>query len=163
VTTTRNVPASGAVSELLRNDWTPGGGSVAFAGTAPASAFGGSVGMAGNEVVYTPPPGFTGLDSFSYTITNSVRSAQGTVIASVLDTANPLYHISIQNACDRCQFTFTGIPNNFYELESTTNLSANAWDDIQSLYTGSNGVICFGLTNLPSPSFFRFKAVGSTP
>jgi ELWxxDGT repeat protein len=164
VTTTRDVPAGIITNELLQNDWNVDGASVAFAGVATTSSYGGTVSRAGNLVVYTPPAGFSGLDSFSYTITNGGGgAAQGTVKATVLDTLNPLHHIQATRTTNGLLLSFTGIPGDQYQLESATNIDAEIWIKLQNLYIDANGVIQLGLTNVPSPNFFRLKKVNNSP
>lgn len=158
VTTTIDHPVSLTFQEMLQNDGSPDGGAVAFAGVDNSSVFAGNVATVENTVIYTPPPGFSGMDSFSYTITNGMGLARGTVLVSVLNTTNPLHHIVVQHSDRCCQFTFTGIPNSTYRLEMSTNLAAGNWSEVQNLEMSSTGVGQLELTNLPSPSFFRFTA-----
>ena len=77
-----NTAASGF--SVLANDMGPGIAITSFDST---SVHGGSVTM--NTVTgtftYNPPRGFTGTDSFTYTISNAAGSDQGTVVLTVSD------------------------------------------------------------------------------
>jgi uncharacterized repeat protein (TIGR01451 family) len=69
---------------VLANDIGPGLSITAFDAT---SAHGGNVTMntATGTFTYDPPRGFTGTDSFNYTISNSAGSDTGTVVLTVSD------------------------------------------------------------------------------
>ncbi len=77
-----NTSASGY--SVLANDQAPGATITAFDAT---SAHGGNVVMntSTGTFTYDPPRGFTGTDSFNYTISNSAGSDQGTVVLTVTD------------------------------------------------------------------------------
>jgi uncharacterized repeat protein (TIGR01451 family) len=83
---TGNVRIDTAVSgySVLSNDQGPGASITAFDAT---SAHGGNVTMntGTGTFTYNPPRGFTGTDSFNYTITNAAGSDQGTVVLTVSD------------------------------------------------------------------------------
>jgi hypothetical protein len=81
---TGNVQINSANSgySVLTNDQGPGSTITAFDAT---SAQGGSVNMntGTGTFTYNPPRGFTGTDSFNYTISNAAGSDQGTVVITV--------------------------------------------------------------------------------
>ncbi|MCA1816957.1 MAG: Ig-like domain-containing protein [Acidobacteria bacterium] len=85
-TATGNVRIDTATTgySVLANDQVPGGSITAYDA---ASAHGGNVVMntATGTFAYDPPRGFTGTDSFHYTISNSSGSAQATVVVTVTD------------------------------------------------------------------------------
>ncbi|GMG81468.1 hypothetical protein LNKW23_06810 [Paralimibaculum aggregatum] len=53
--------------DVLRNDSDPDDDPLSAALPAAASAAGGTLQISGGELLYTPPPGFVGIDSFTYT------------------------------------------------------------------------------------------------
>jgi len=67
-----NVPNTYPGSLLLANDSDPDGDRLLLVGVTPSymTAQGGTVRLFGGTVRYTPPAGFTGNDSFNYTITD---------------------------------------------------------------------------------------------
>lgn len=77
----RNSPST--LLEVLRNDSSNGGGPLSVTGT--SSAAHGTVGVAagGGGVLYRPTNGYTGSDSFTYTITNGSASSTATVSVNV--------------------------------------------------------------------------------
>ena len=82
--------------DVLANDFTIGGGpEVAIASFAETTANGGTVILNDNgtpddafddSLVYTPAEGFTGTDSFSYTISNALNVAEASVTVQVVQT-----------------------------------------------------------------------------
>lgn len=87
-TTNQNVtlPAS-STRVLTANDTTPAGGPYTYTATAEtkATAHGGSVTIQTNgQFAYTPPSGYTGDDTFTYTVSNGSGTAVGTVTIHVL-------------------------------------------------------------------------------
>lgn len=84
-TTTAGVALTIAREDLLRNDSDPEGDSLEFVdGTLPAH--GALIPEGRLSVIYTPEAGFTGTDTFSYTISDG---HQGTATAVVTITVKP--------------------------------------------------------------------------
>jgi hypothetical protein len=145
--------------DLLQNDEDLDGRPLNLACVSPVSTRGALVSIADTRVIYTPLRGFTGLDTFSYTIANGEGgTAQGTVQVTVLDTPNPLHWIRAALASDRVVLGYTGVPEKSYELETTTNLDSRTWNVLQTFVPSANGFVELELTNCVSPSFFRIKA-----
>jgi uncharacterized repeat protein (TIGR01451 family) len=78
------IDSSSSGYSVLANDQGPGAAITAFDAT---SAHGGSVTMntGTGTFTYDPPRGFTGTDSFNYTLSNAAGSDQGTVVLTVSD------------------------------------------------------------------------------
>jgi uncharacterized repeat protein (TIGR01451 family) len=78
------IDSSNSGFSVLANDQGPGAAINAFDAT---SAHGGNVTMntGTGTFTYDPPRGFTGTDSFNYTIGNAAGSDQGTVVITVND------------------------------------------------------------------------------
>jgi uncharacterized repeat protein (TIGR01451 family) len=78
------IDSAGSGYSVLANDQGAGAGIAAFDAT---SAHGGNVTMntGTGTFTYDPPRGFTGTDSFNYTISNAAGSDQGTVVITVSD------------------------------------------------------------------------------
>src|SRR5262249_10088759 len=70
---TSSAPLSFTAATLLANDR---GTSLTVTSVAASSSAGGHV-TGANPYTYTPPAGFTGIDTFSYTIQNTLGSAVG--------------------------------------------------------------------------------------
>ncbi|HLX60581.1 MAG TPA: Ig-like domain-containing protein [Planctomycetota bacterium] len=95
ITAQQNSPRLVAVSVLLSND-SPGPSNesaqtLTLTGVSAASTQGGTVTLNANVVTYTPPSGFSGTDTFTYTITDNgltdgtpdPKTATGTVTVNV--------------------------------------------------------------------------------
>jgi len=73
---------------VLENDSDPDGNPLTITGTTdPAN---GSVTISGDQVVYTSDPGFTGTDSFTYSISNGAATSSATVTVTVQPADRPL-------------------------------------------------------------------------
>ncbi len=73
---------------VLANDSDPDSGPSALTVVSVGSASNGSTEISGNQVIYTPNPGFYGaIDSFSYTISDGASMDQATVTVTVNDTS----------------------------------------------------------------------------
>jgi hypothetical protein len=107
---TGNVRINSANSgySVLANDQGPGAVISAFDAT---SAQGGSVNMntGTGTFTYNPPRGFTGADSFNYTISNAAGSDTGTVVITVSDMV-----WFINNAAGACSSDCDGRLTNPY-------------------------------------------------
>ena len=67
----RDVPLVFDVASLLANDVDPDGDTpLVLAFPDEATTRGGSIGLADGMVTYTPPPGFTGTDRFTYSLSD---------------------------------------------------------------------------------------------
>ena len=96
-------------SVLLGNDSDPDGDAITLAGLANMTTAGGRVTLFGGIINYTARDGFTGIDTFTYTIQDSAgATAVGTVSISVSGTARLT---AIQPNADRTiVLEFTGPP-----------------------------------------------------
>ena len=91
-TTTENSPVT--IANLLANDSDPDGDALSISGADAKSAEGGTVVNNGDGTfTYTPPAGFSGTDSFSYTVSDgNGAEAQGKVnitVTRVVSVNNP--------------------------------------------------------------------------
>ncbi|MBC8162714.1 MAG: Ig-like domain-containing protein, partial [Roseiflexaceae bacterium] len=94
----RDTPRTVAAPGLLLNDT---GTSLGVVVASPATTAGGSVAIAADgSFVYTPPAGYTGPDSFSYTATNALGSDSATVSISAEGAPQLLSTSPANNAAD---------------------------------------------------------------
>jgi hypothetical protein len=78
IQTNQNSPLN--ISDLLANDTSPSGSPLSIVGADIRSQNGGSVQLLNNNtVLYTPPADLTGLDRFTYTVSDGVNQATGQV------------------------------------------------------------------------------------
>ena len=78
---------STATISVLSNDSDPDRGPLPLSIQSAVSTSNGTTSIVGNNVIYTPDPGFYGADTFSYAITDGELSASATVTVNVQSTA----------------------------------------------------------------------------
>jgi Concanavalin A-like lectin/glucanases superfamily/Bacterial Ig domain len=152
-----NIP----VSALLANDNSLNG---PLSITNVSSASGASVALQSQNsiVAYSPPPGFSGIDSFSYIVTDTHRSATGMVSVVVIAAgAPPFNHLNMSGFPSDLQFSYSGIPGQQYELQSATSVTGPWYNIFPSFYANQQGIIQYrNATTAPPPSrFFRMLLV----
>lgn len=142
--TTENTPITVSAVKLLANDDDPEGGAISLTGASSTSAQGGNVTVVGDTVTFTPKAGFTGRDTFTYTISSaSGATATGTVEVTVSPAAAPSQNlISIQRLeLGTVIVQFVGIPGRAYRIQASTDLQT--WTDIGTASANFRGAINF--------------------
>jgi hypothetical protein len=154
-----NTALSVPLGKFLCNDGWEIGDVPTIELTNSVSALGGTVFVATNALVYTPPVGFSGMDSFTYRLrgtfgdeeyaTVSVRVGMGvnqgaTVVSLVRESATSVMV---------CLF---GAPNQTYNVEQSTNLTT--WTNIGQLTADATGSMTYNYAIAPvEKRFYRFK------
>ena len=87
VFTARNTPRDIDAAVLLVNDTDADGDTLSISSVTSPSRAGGTVALSGSTVTYTPAAGFTGSDTFDYTITDG-RNGSSTATVCVRVEAN---------------------------------------------------------------------------
>jgi len=121
------------------------------------STNGGTVGLSGGQITYSPAPGFIGLDRFTYTVNDGhggfgsadvnvqVRSGDG-------QSGNMLPLVTTAGGF---QVSFAGIPGRTYTLQRGPAITG-PWSTIASVTVDSEGIGTFADTNSPpSSAFYR--------
>jgi len=148
------------IATLLANDSDSGGDAVTFVSAGPASTNGGAVMTQDGWITYTPLPGFTNADSYSYVIANSGGlQATGIVAIAILVDSAPAQNIGniedLGNGSTRIHFN--GIPGRNYSVQYTENLQAPAWQTLGAATADATGK--FDFTDTPPvsspPRFYR--------
>jgi peptidoglycan-N-acetylglucosamine deacetylase len=133
---------------------------------APTSTNGGSVSWSGGMVTYSPPAGFSGQDTFTYTLSDgNGGSAQGTVLVTITPlNAQTLNLISLQLTPTNCLLQFAGIPARSYIIQSAPTV-AGPWTDLSGpIAADPTGLVQFLDTNPPAPiQFYRTIISGGNP
>lgn len=135
------------------------GDTLSVTGVSAASVQGGSVafGADGLTIIYTPANGFTGADSFTYTLSDGVGSATGTVNVTV-NAANVGSTITALDTSILGQVTLTasGIPGTSYTIQYSDD-SGGMWIPFANHATAApNGVITYTDYN-PNPSMRWYR------
>jgi len=154
-----NTAVAVPLNKFLCNDSLEIGDVPTIELTNSISAQGGTLGLATNTLVYTPPVGFSGVDTFTYRLRGmfgdedyasvSVRVGAGvnqgaTVVSLVRESASSVMV---------CLF---GAPNQAYNVEQSTNLTT--WASIGQLTADTTGSMTYHYTIEPvEKRFYRFK------
>ncbi|MFZ1073595.1 MAG: glycoside hydrolase family 88 protein [Verrucomicrobiia bacterium] len=115
------------------------------------------------NVTYTPNPGFTGIDSFTYQACDSGGNCStGTVTVLVVGTnAVPAFdaQLSLAPVTSWPMISFPTVSNHVYEVDYADSLAPPAlWNSLAPDQTGSNSVISVNDTNPAPQRFYRVKA-----
>jgi hypothetical protein len=139
------------VAKLLHDDSDPDGDALALSGVSASSVNGGSVAVMLTDVVYTPPTGFTGVDRFTYTISDGRGgTASAEVEVFVASGSLPsLNQVSLTVGPQGVLVRFAGIPGRYYDLQRTTDLVN--WVTLANLQAPLHGIIEYLDTNPPQP------------
>jgi hypothetical protein len=103
------------------------------------------------NLVYTPPPSFSGEDSFRITITDVCGA---NVVGTVSVTVGPPPGI-VSLPGGAMQIHFQGIPGRSYPIQRSTDLAA--WSVIATVTADQSGLVVFSDESPPLPSaYYRF-------
>ena len=134
------------VFDLLDNDTDADGDDVTLASFSSTSAEGGTITQDGGYLTYTPEPGFDGVDTFTYTVSDGWGgvSATGTVTITVNNVAGaepgPMTLV-VNLAGNNVTGTFTGSPGKTYILQRSTSLLAGSWIDVDTEVAPESGIV----------------------
>jgi len=138
---------------LLASDTDPDNDILTLTSVVPTSVGGGAVIASNNWVFYTPPPGFTNSDNFSYVIADGYGlQATGSVsVAIIIDLAQSQNIATITNLGNNASFIrFQGIVARPYTIQYTTNLGMPGWLSLGAATADSTGSFTF--TDTPTNS-----------
>jgi hypothetical protein len=148
------------LSKLLRNDGVPQGnlvspfGPISVVHVRATSTNGGAVTLGASNVTYTPLPGFSGIDRFTYTVSDgqSFGSAQVEILVvnGTLPSENQVALIPTPNGV---LIRFAGIPGRTYQVQRATAV-VGPWSTVATLVAPLHGIIQYEDTNPPQPTAF---------
>jgi hypothetical protein len=147
VSTPFNTPVT---INVLQNDNDPDGHVLSLSSTpvVVAPAAGATITVSGNSLIYTPPPGFVGTDSFQYEMQDSYGAkARATVTVSIINRAP----IAVAD-------TFTVIGSNTTQLAVLANDSDPDGEPITLVNNFVNPL--HGTLTIDSYKFVDYKATG---
>lgn len=152
-------PASITLGKILAEAADPDGDALTVTAAGPASAQGGTATLAAGAILYTPPGGFAGTDSFSVTITDARgASVTGTVTVTVAGDSgigsNPPAVTMLPGG--GAKIDFQGIPGRSYEIQRSTDLEN--WIVLATLQAGPSGGVSHTDETPPAGSaFYRLR------
>lgn len=133
--------SSNNVLPVLANDFDPNGDAITINGTTQPNAGGDLRTTPGTttELIYTPAPGFTGSETFAYTITDGRDGqATATVVISVID---PLVPNTPPRALPDDFRVRTNSSNNPLDVLAN-DIDPDAGDELTIIATGATSVDC---------------------
>jgi hypothetical protein len=141
------------VATLLSNDSDADGDPVQLLSVSATSTNGGTVTWSDDWIFYTPVPGFTNVDAFTYTIADSHNAqATGTVLIQVKEDVVPSPNLLLTNLGNGSyRLRFDGIPGMTYRIECTDNLLPPAWQPLGSATADPAGQ--FEYVDTPPPGW----------
>ena len=151
--TTQDRPLGLPLAKLLANDSDPEDDplSVIFVSS---SINGATVLLTATNVIYTPPPGFTGVDGFTYTISDGQggKAAAQVEVMVVSGDLPPLNHLSIQRTPAGLLLRFVGSAEGTCAWQRSTNLLN--WITLSNAVVPLHGLLEFLDPDPPLPAAF---------
>jgi hypothetical protein len=155
-----------AMAELLSNDLPSANDedkrSLSITAVPATSAQGGTVSRKGVWVIYTPNSDAvgSGTDSFTYTLSNGVKTATGTVTVNLGSMPDFTLRIEIESMEDRADggktVTFAVAPSKRFEVEATSNLNGS-WSSLGTMTSGPDGRLVVEDPQAGSSRFYRVR------
>jgi subtilase family serine protease len=139
------------VSTVLANDSDPENENLTLISAGPTSTNGGSVVVNNNWIFYTPLPGFTKTDAFSYVIADSGGAqATGLVLITVpVDLSQSQNIVSIVSLGNNASLiSFQGIAGRTYTIQYSQSLQTPVWQTLGTSTAGATGA--FEFTDTPA-------------
>lgn len=150
--------------KLLANDSDADGDTISISAVTTPTAQGGSAIVSGSDVLYTPPAGYSGSDSFTYTLSDGRgQTGLGTVTVTVRDPNdagnNPA---TIRNlGGGNFGIQFAGIPSFPYQVQYSGAVTG-PWTDFGSPITATaTGAVA--TTDASPEASTRFYRIVSVP
>lgn len=155
----KNQPTTVLAGKLLARASDVDGDTLTLTGASAASAQGGTVSLVATGVLYSPPNGYTGADSFTVTISDGRGgSVTGTVNVVVSAGSNPSANqasLTI-NGDGTVDVLFYGIPGRTYQIQRSTDLLN--WTTLQTIAAGVDGRLpLYDATPPPGAAFYRTR------
>lgn len=162
VSTPFETAATISLGKLLATANDPEGDAMTITAAGPSSAQGGTVALQAGSILYTPPTGFSGSDSFTVTVADIHNSTvQGTISVNVgtppgsggQGTNSPV--LTPLPGGDMA-ISFQGIPGRSYQIQRSTDLSN--WTPMTTVQAAANGAVTYTDEDPPQPSaFYRLR------
>lgn len=151
-----NLPAQTSTIRLLANDYDEDGDTLEIVHVSSPSTQGGLLVLQGDILTYTPPFGFVGDDSFTYTISDG-RGGIATATVTVTVAAGGPLALRIEVVGSAVVIQFAAVPGWGYTVQRASDISG-PWVNIDSITAPVGGVFLFIDNDPPSPmAFYRLS------
>jgi hypothetical protein len=155
--TTLSIPLASLLAQASDADSDP----LSLTAAGPASEAGGSAALQATAVLYTPPAGFSGQDSFPVTLSDGRGGLTlGTVTVSIGAAPNPATLpekspvITTVNG-NQVQLSMTATPGGGYLLQRSLD-DMLSWQTIRTLTADSNGYVQWTDPGTYPSAYYRF-------
>ncbi|MGA3181083.1 MAG: protease pro-enzyme activation domain-containing protein [Verrucomicrobiota bacterium] len=154
----QNCGAKVRAASLLAGGSDPNNGALTLVSAGPASTNGGTVAVSGNWISYTPLPGFTNSDAFTYVIADSDGlQATGTVLINVpVNLAQSQNIVAIEDLGNNSSLIqFQGIAGRTYTIQYTESLQTPVWQTLGTSTADATGAFEFTDTAAGGSRYYR--------
>ena len=130
------------LASLLANDSDADGDAISLVSMSGNSTHGGTVIQSGKWVFYTPAPGWTDADSFTYVITDTRgATATGTVTVNIKSDQTPSPNLIVADLGNgQYKLRFNGIPGRTYTIQFSPSVVSPNWQFLHTAAADSLGV-----------------------
>jgi len=146
------------IANLLTNVSALAGDTVTLVGVSAATANGGTVTTNNGWVFYTPAPGFTNTDTFTYLVTDGWTPAvAGTVTVDIVVETGPSRNLAIRSlGSGSVAVGGQGIPGATYVIQYTTGpLPTSNWLTLGTVIADPSGAFVFVEEGVSGLRFYR--------
>ena len=138
-------PASGvrvSIATLLSNDTDADADLISFLGVSAASAYGGTLVSNNGWISYTPSPGFTNTDTFTYTISDGLAApVTGLVTVNVVVDDGPSVNLTITVLSNGLYvIRGDGIPGRAYRMQYADQPQNTNWQTLGTVTADQFGI-----------------------
>ncbi|MGD0816500.1 MAG: beta-galactosidase GalA [Verrucomicrobiota bacterium] len=165
VGTLQNQPVAVPTASLLALASDPYGEDLSIVAVTD-SANGAPVVWERDQIIYTPLPNFLGMDSFTYTISDTQGATSGASVSVSVVSSNALFVNPVGAPAllpgDFFHVDFLGVPYYTYSVETATNL-LGPWTLLTNLTAGSNGILTLATSAATPPPARFFQLPGGAP
>jgi hypothetical protein len=153
--TIQDQPISIPIAKLLLFASDADGDPLSLSSVSNPGANGGVVVRGATDVTYTPPAGYIGSDSFTYSISDGRGGfGSGSVLVQVRSANDPSGNLLPLTAIPGgFSVNFAGIPGRTYTLQRAESVTG-PWSNLTSVIVGPTGIGTFDDTNSPPPTAF---------
>jgi hypothetical protein len=153
--TLQNTPINIPIQKLLLFASDPDADPLSLASVATPTTNGGTFVSGTTDITYTPPNGYIGVDSSTYTVSDGRGGSASALINVQIRSANQLSGnlLPLTQIPGGFRVTFAGIPGYSYTLQRAESING-PWSNVTAVVVGSLGIGIYDDTNSPPPTAF---------
>ena len=153
--TSTTIPFTISKTKLLLGATDPEGDPLTVVSVSATSTNGGAVVLGSTLATYTPLPGFTGVDRFTYTIGDGHGNLASAIVEVLVASGNlpSLNQMAVDTVPGGVRVRFAGIPGFNYQIQRATAVNG-PWTTLTTQAAPLHGIIEYLDTNPPGGSAF---------